>query len=124
QYVRDVDVKVIGTQNKEFTAGETDLRGVFVADAITGRSTVIARTEEDRYAFYRGETVLRPQQNKRPAKPGQDAAAEAAPAPSVGKDLLLRNIIESNGGINTLQRSNYKNLINNKDRGVKAKKAF
>ncbi len=120
QYVRDVDVKVIGTQNKEFTAGETDLRGVFVADAISGRSTVIARTEEDRYAFYRGETVLRPQQNKQPAKPEQDAA----PAPSAGKDLLLENIRGSNGAINTFQRSNYKNLINNRDRGVKAKKAF
>ena len=36
QFVRDVEVKVIGTRNAEFNSGDTDLRGIFVADAIGG----------------------------------------------------------------------------------------
>ena len=42
-YLRDVHVKVIGSRNDDFVSGETDLRGVFVADGIEGTSTVIAQ---------------------------------------------------------------------------------
>ena len=54
RYVNNVQVKVIGSGNDDFVAGDTDLRGVFVADGIHGRSTVIARAEPSRYAFFRG----------------------------------------------------------------------
>ena len=58
RYVHNVQVKVIGSDNNDFVAGDTDLRGVFVADGIRGRSTVIARAEPSRYAFFRGTTNL------------------------------------------------------------------
>ena len=58
KYADDVHVKVIGSANREFVSGETDLRGIFVADAIRGTSTIIARAEKNRYAFYRGKTSL------------------------------------------------------------------
>ena len=49
----DVHVKVIGSRNRDFVSGSTDLRGLFVADGINGSLTVIARAGEDQYAFYR-----------------------------------------------------------------------
>jgi uncharacterized protein YfaS (alpha-2-macroglobulin family)/outer membrane protein assembly factor BamD (BamD/ComL family) len=123
QYTRDVHVKVIGTRNSDFTSGETDLRGIFVADAIGGQSTVIARAGDDRYAFYRGKTSLRPQDEKK--KNGQPAAPQSQQKPGdADKDDLLRNIRGSNGSIQLEQRSNYKNLLRNNDKGVKANKAF
>jgi hypothetical protein len=123
QYKRDVHVKVIGTRNSEFTSGETDLRGIFVADAIGGQSTVIARADDDRYAFYRGKTSLRPQDEK--PQGGQNAAAAPSQGkPSGGEEDLLKNIRGSNGMIQQEQRTNYQNLLRNNDKGVKAKKAF
>ena len=41
-----------------FKSGETDLRGVFVADGLRGKATVIAKAGEARYAFHRGERWL------------------------------------------------------------------
>ena len=51
---------MIGSRNDDFVSGATDLRGVFVADGIRGRSTVIAQAEPSRYAFFRGQTDLVP----------------------------------------------------------------
>jgi hypothetical protein len=57
-YLKDVHVKVIGSENRDFVAGETDLRGVFVADGIRGTATVIARDAAGQFAFYRGAEPL------------------------------------------------------------------
>jgi len=61
-YLSDVHIQVIGRNNAEFVVGNTDLRGVFVANGIQGSATVIARSAPGRYAFYRGS----------PAGGGQD----------------------------------------------------
>jgi len=55
KYLRDIDVKVIGSGNEDFVSGQTDLRGVFVADGIRGGATVIAQAGPGRYAFYRAK---------------------------------------------------------------------
>ena len=52
-YVPKVHVKVIGSGNRDFVSGETDLRGIFIADAIRGRTTVIAQTAQTRFAFHK-----------------------------------------------------------------------
>ena len=57
-YRPEVHIKAIGSADTEFRSGETDLRGLFIADNIHGKVTVIAREGESRYAFYRGETSL------------------------------------------------------------------
>ncbi|MDP2898061.1 MAG: alpha-2-macroglobulin family protein, partial [bacterium] len=57
-YVNKADVKVIGSQSGQFVSGETDLRGVFIADGIRGMAAVIARDKDRRYAFHRGATPL------------------------------------------------------------------
>jgi len=53
QPVADAHVKVIGTSGGAIVSGDTDLRGVFVAEAVHGVPTVIARHDEH-YAFHRG----------------------------------------------------------------------
>ena len=53
-----VHVKAIGSAEQAFHSGETDLRGVFIADGVRGTATAIARDEDARYAFYRGTTWL------------------------------------------------------------------
>ncbi len=58
RYAANVHVKVIGSENEKFSSGETDLRGIFVADGISGTPTVIVRDRSNRYAFYRGETRI------------------------------------------------------------------
>jgi uncharacterized protein YfaS (alpha-2-macroglobulin family)/tetratricopeptide (TPR) repeat protein len=55
---KGVHVKVVGSGKEALTSGDTDLRGLFIADNIRGKVTVIARHEKNRYAFYRGETWL------------------------------------------------------------------
>jgi tetratricopeptide (TPR) repeat protein len=52
--VPKVQVKVIGSDLAEFISGETDLRGVYVADGIRGVVTAVVRKGSDQYAFYRG----------------------------------------------------------------------
>ena len=53
-----VHVKAVGSDDGNFKSGETDLRGVFVADGLRGKATVIAREGDARYAFHRGERWL------------------------------------------------------------------
>jgi len=87
-YVPEVHVKAIGSADKAFRSGETDLRGVYVADNLRGKSTVIARAGEARYAFYRGETWLgAPAQRSGTKAP----AARPSDAPDYQTNLRRRN---------------------------------
>ena len=52
--VPKVQVKVIGSNNPSFFSGQTDLRGVYVAEGINGQVTAVARKDAGQYAFYRG----------------------------------------------------------------------
>jgi hypothetical protein len=80
-------VKVIGSQSPDVQLGETDLRGVFVADAVDGRLTVVARSGAARYAIYRSP----PEDDRSGAPPsarGRNRAAEAVEADAAsGEDL-------------------------------------
>lgn len=118
RYVHDVHVKVIGTRNGEFTSGQTDLRGIFVADSILGRSTVIAQAGNNRYAFFRGQTELGP-----PPQPAPNEAAEAAAAPADmpadSKGELLNNLRDANGEIQVEQQQQLKAVYGNDvDQGI------
>jgi len=57
-FVPKVQVKVIGSGNTDFVSGETDLRGVFLAQGIKGEAAAVARKGTAQYAFYRGSTEL------------------------------------------------------------------
>ena len=124
RYLNEVHVKVIGSRNPDFISGETDLRGVFVADGVQGTATVIAEEGDNRYAFFRGHTELGP-----PPVPAQMPAG-AAPAPATGKPMgndseqLLRQLQESNSMIQQMQGENLKNIYQNPKKGVQLKEAF
>jgi hypothetical protein len=91
-------------------------------------STVIAKINENRYAFFRGKTMLGAPEPA-PAPPS-DQAAGATPegakqaAPRSQNEILLENIIQQNGAINTLQRQQYRGLLKNQNQGVKAESAY
>ncbi len=58
EFVPKVQVKVIGSQNGNFLSGDTDLRGVFLAEGVQGEAAVVARKGTAQYAFYRGTTSV------------------------------------------------------------------
>ncbi|MDR3638832.1 MAG: hypothetical protein P4L84_33805, partial [Isosphaeraceae bacterium] len=71
------------SQNPGFLSGETDLRGVFVAEGVRGEVTAVARKDAAEYAFYRGKTFV-----GQPAAPDQPALQTPAPqAPANPQDL-------------------------------------
>jgi hypothetical protein len=51
-------VQLKGSDNQRFTAGHTDLRGIFVADSLEGTVTAIAK-HRGAYGLYRGDTAVR-----------------------------------------------------------------
>jgi uncharacterized protein YfaS (alpha-2-macroglobulin family)/outer membrane protein assembly factor BamD (BamD/ComL family) len=76
-YRAGVHVKAIGSADREFKSGETDLRGIFAADGLRGKATVIARDAEARYAFYRGANWLgAPEKAETPPPAAQPAAQQ------------------------------------------------
>ena len=48
QLLPKVQVKVIGSNNPQFFSGETDLRGVFVAEGVHGQVTAVVRKDDQR----------------------------------------------------------------------------
>jgi tetratricopeptide (TPR) repeat protein len=79
-----VQVKVIGSDNAQFISGDTDLRGVFVAEGVQGVVTAVARKDSAQYAFYRGVSYLGVRQ---PVSPGAVEAQRAQPAPAQNQAL-------------------------------------
>ncbi len=118
RYVPNVQVKVIGSANDEFVSGETDLRGVFAAQSIIGTSTVIARAQGDRYAFYRGRLYLGPQPQ------AAQQQQQEPPMPQEEKADLLKNLNESNTLIQTQQQEQLKQIYNKRKSGVEVQEAF
>ena len=51
-------VQLKGNENQRFTAGHSDLRGIFVADSLEGTVTAIAK-HRGAYGLYRGDTAVR-----------------------------------------------------------------
>lgn len=122
----DVHVKVIGSANDDFESGQTDLRGLFVADDVKGSSTIIALADDDRYAFYRGELPLQGHSEEPLGNdaPSEGNAAADAPQPADGKLLLRGNVLGTNGKFQMEQKGNLDQLFNNDRQGVKPMEAY
>lgn len=78
KYLSGVDVRVVGTGDQSFQSGRTDPRGLFVADGVSGLSTVIARLDDRQFAFHRGERLLgeAERQQRERAKPQRGEALD------------------------------------------------
>ena len=122
-YIPEVLVKVVGTNNKLFLSGQTDLRGVFQADGVNGTATVLARAEGSKYAFYRGQKT----HGTPPPQPQAAAGKMQKKTSKVKKQLqasdYLKNIEVQNKAV---QDSNFKAWDSRRrgdNRGVEVQKA-
>ncbi|TWU38825.1 Outer membrane protein assembly factor BamD [Novipirellula aureliae] len=118
QYVPEVHVKAIGSADDEFRSGETDLRGIFIADNIRGKATIIAREGNARYAFYRGDDWLGAQD--------EESQPEAKPSSSAQRGTQLdyqQNLKFYNGIIQRENFDSYDQMRRGKNQGVQVQKA-
>jgi hypothetical protein len=115
-YAAEVHVKAIGSVDKAFRSGETDLRGVFVADGLRGKATVIARAGDSRYAFYRGTEWLGAPETARPGR---------RPSPSQQKELLdfRQNLRRTQFEMQNQNRQSFDRMRRQKSKGVEVQQA-
>ena len=115
-YAAKVHIKAIGTENDKFISGKTDLRGIFIADGIRGRSTVIARSNENRYAFYRGTQAIGTQQGSK----GEQQ--QFIPAPQQSTDYRM-NLKMRNKKIQSSNIERFDRMRRSSQTGVQVQKA-
>ena len=93
-FLPKVQVKVIGSDNPQFISGETDLRGVFVAEGVRGVVTAVARKGTQPVRLLpraRLTSVSRRQpQCRRPAAPPGQPAKPARPTLNQSLDANLK----------------------------------
>ncbi len=77
--VSRVEVKAVGTDDQAIQTGSTDPRGVFMADRIQGKLTIIARRGPNEYALYRGKTSLGESAKSSVADKGLDGSRNPVP---------------------------------------------
>jgi hypothetical protein len=106
---------VIGTNNPTFFTGQTDLRGVYVAEGVNGQVTAVARKGAAQYAFYRGKTTVGASQGQQPSQGQQAGQQGQANQPALGKpadqkqdesldnNLKIQNTINQGRQIDRLQ---------------------
>ncbi|MCF7673891.1 MAG: tetratricopeptide repeat protein [Akkermansiaceae bacterium] len=117
-YRPEVHVKAIGSADSDFRSGETDLRGLFIADNLRGKATVIAREGDSRYAFFRGDTWL--------GAPANAPAPSAKPAAEPGQQIDYQdNLFQQNGAIQQFNNDNFNQQRRQApNKGIKVEKAF
>ncbi|MBT8037129.1 MAG: tetratricopeptide repeat protein [Verrucomicrobiae bacterium] len=118
-YQADVHVKAIGSSDNEFKSGDTDLRGIFVAEGLNGSATVIAR-QEGRYAFYRGSNHL-----GRPVAPNAVPKQQRKQAQKLQQKDFLQNLNDSNSDIQHSNIEGWNSFRRQKGgKGVEVQKAY
>jgi tetratricopeptide (TPR) repeat protein len=117
-----VQVKVIGSDNPSFFSGETDLRGVFVAEGLRGQVTAVARKGTAQYAFHRGTDYV-----GTPPQPAKPAAANAPAPPQAGEPQSLEQnlrMLNDNNRMRQIERLNERYNAAPAGKGVQVQKAY
>ncbi len=118
-YRPEVHVKAIGSADSEFRSGETDLRGLFVAENLRGKATVIAREGTSRYAFFRGSDWLGAPENAPTSQPQIPTQGDNGAVDYKG------NLFQQNGTIQKLNNDNWNQQRRQApNKGVKIEKAY
>ena len=109
EFLSKVQIKVIGSDTPQFVSGETDLRGVFIAEGLRGLVTAVARKGTAQYAFHRGQTYLGKQTVTGAALGTETRAGDGGqnPAPqeqALDANLKMQNISNSVQQIERLQQ--------------------
>lgn len=118
-YLRDVDVRVVGSYDGAFQSGKTDPRGLFIADNVLGHSTAIARLGSRHFAFHRGEVNLGGAPVPEPTT-GLSAPQEDQAGTPVLRDSIryFDNVIGFNRANNDLRQEQLDNEISKGRAGV------
>jgi hypothetical protein len=90
-FVREVDVRVVGSQDKKIQRANSDLRGIVSLTGVNGAATIIARAGQDRYAFYRGTTLLGTIQDRK-----QTGGVETKAVEQLSQEGYLSNVMDLN----------------------------
>ena len=119
-YRPEVHVKAIGSADSEFRSGETELRGIFIADNLRGKATVIAREGDSKYAFFRGTDWLGTPENA-PTPPPEQPQQQG----QKGKVDYQYNLYERNSTIQQLNNDTWNQQRRQApNKGVKIEKAY
>ena len=123
-----VQVKVIGSDNPAFLSGQTDLRGVFIAEGVRGKVTAVARRAPAAYAFYRGTAYVGQPSQPNAAMPGMitDMSRQAVPQAPASQAMGLEDNIRQINSLNCQQqvdRLQSRSKTPSKSRGVQVKDA-
>ncbi len=143
KYVADAEVKAIASGSADIQSGQTDPRGIFQAGNLQGTATVIVRQGENRFAFPRGNTVLKPAAaasggfpvtpttpRRRVELNGQILPEDFEPPQiphtngMLGKDAYLQNVGRDNGAIQEFNWSAWDSKRRTSGKGVQAEKAL
>ena len=122
RFLRDVDVRVVGSASGEFRSGKTDPRGIYVADGVSGTSTVIAKMEGGHYAFFRGETLLAMAEGRRQEIQSDSRSREESDFGQQGVDgVYFQNVLELNSDNQVQRQARYKAAVQADRKGVQVK---
>lgn len=115
-FLKGVDVRVLGSDDGRFTIGKTDLRGLFSAESVQGKATIIARMGHNHYAFHRGTQNLSEDRRKNKDMPVQTANPDQA--------FFFSNVSRFNGGIIQDRQINLDQEIQADRKGVQVQKVY
>jgi hypothetical protein len=121
-FQKGVHLKVIGSEDRSFQSGATDLRGVFVAENVTGTTAVIADRDGE-YAFHRGREELQPfekeEQLRKAPERSKDIQSQEFRRNKRGR--ALQNVIQSNMEIQQRGRILLDSIYEQAEEGVQIK---
>ena len=113
KYQSKVHVKVASSENEHLISGETDLRGIFIADGLHGKTTVIARDGVNRYAFHHSDVWLGPQSSE----------SETTSSPRAATDYR-QHLNHKNQEIQSSNRETFDRLRRDSRTGVQLQRTF
>ncbi len=116
-FLKGVDVRVLGSEDGVFKIGSTDLRGLFSADDVQGKATIIARMDGNHYAFHRGTKSLSSPQRK-----GRDKGPAAVANPD--QAFFFSNVADFNGANNISRFKTLDKEIQTDRKGVQVQTAY
>jgi uncharacterized protein YfaS (alpha-2-macroglobulin family)/TolA-binding protein len=116
--VRKVFVRVVGARDGKIQSATTDLRGVHTAEGVFGGITVIAAKGAS-YAFYRGAGAGA---TRTQTETDADGAAETLAPPA--SEELQQELDKRNKSLRHKARRRYRELLDNKDKGVELQHLF
>ncbi|MGD8452314.1 MAG: tetratricopeptide repeat protein [Phycisphaerae bacterium] len=112
----DVHLEAIGTAMSRFVSGQTDLRGVLVAEGINGYPTVVARDTAGHFAFYRSEGAVLAMAERYPQFNGPNDRGYPG-----SKVDYIGNLLEDNRRFQSMNSYQLEEMLQSRQKGVQVK---